>query len=62
MDLATALLNLAQVVDAGNDVVAALQAIRDGISDEKYEALEAEYPLIAELMNACCELEHHLGL
>lgn len=65
MDISTTLLQLdqlAQIVVAGNDVVAALQAIRDGISDEKFEALEIEHPLIAELLNACCELEHYLGL
>jgi type II secretory pathway component PulF len=58
MGIATTIKQLAELATASVDVVEALQAIRDGYSDEAYERLEAEHPLVAALVSSACDLEY----
>lgn len=57
MNLTDSLIHLARVVDAGAHVATAMQAIRERYSDDEWDAIEEAHPLIAELVNACTELE-----
>lgn len=51
---------LAALATASTEVVAALQVIRDGYTDEAFERLEQDHPLVAQLLTAAVELEYHL--
>lgn len=53
---------LAELATASAEVVDALQAIRDGYSEEEYEQLEADHPLIAALVSSACDLEYALEM
>jgi hypothetical protein len=56
----TTIKQLAALGTASAEVVDALQAIRDGYTDEEYERLEADHPLIAALVSSACDLEYAL--
>lgn len=60
MNIVTTIKQLAELATASAEVVDALQAIRDGYTDEAYERLEAEHPLIAALVSSACDLEYAL--
>ncbi len=51
-----ALLAMAELVDSANDVTAALQALRDGTTDEEWEAI-IDNPLVDALISACMDVE-----
>lgn len=51
-----ALLAIAELVDSANEVTAALQALRDGTTDEEWEAI-IDNPLVDALISACMEVE-----
>jgi hypothetical protein len=57
MSLATTLLKLAQLADAGAEMIPLLQAVRDGYTDEQWAQVEEEHPLICELITACGDVE-----
>lgn len=60
MNIVIAIKQLAELATASADVVEALQAIRDGYTDEEYEQIEEDHPLIAALVNSACDLEYAL--
>ena len=60
MSIATAIQQLAAVLTASTEVVEALQAIRDGYTDDAYERLEEQHPLVASLISSVCDLEFEL--
>jgi hypothetical protein len=60
MNIVTVIKQLAELATASAEVVDALQAIRDGYTEEEYERLEAEHPLIASLVSSACDLEYAL--
>ena len=63
MNTRTALKALAQtavVIDSAESVVAALQALRDGTTDEQWEQLIEQNELLVNLICACVELEADL--
>jgi len=62
MNVIDTIRQLAQLGAASADVVEALQAIRTGYSDEAYERLEEEHPLVAALVTAACEVEAALEM
>ena len=57
MDIATALLQLAELHDAAAEIPALLEALRAAYSDEEWEAMEDAHPAIAALVSACCDIE-----
>ena len=57
MDIATALLQLAELHDAAAEIPALLEALRAAYSDEEWEAMEESHPAIAALVSACCDIE-----
>lgn len=60
MDIIASLQKLTQLAIASAEVVDALNAIREGYSDEEYEQIEVQYPLIAAIVSAAADLEHAL--
>lgn len=61
MELSTALVHLAHTVDAAQKAVSALDAIRAHYSDEEYEALEEQHPLLADLIASVASIEDALA-
>lgn len=57
MSLATTLLKLAQLADAGAEMIPLLQAARDRYTDEEWEALEEAHPALCALVGACADIE-----
>ena len=57
MDIANALLQLAELHDAAAEIPALLEACRDAYTDEEWEAMEKDHPTIAALISACCDIE-----
>lgn len=57
MDIATALLQLAELHDAAAEIPALLEALRAAYADEEWEAMEEAHPTIAALVSACCDIE-----
>jgi type II secretory pathway component PulF len=60
VNIVTTIQQLVALGTASAEVVDALNAIRDGYTDEAYERLEAEHPLIAALISSACDLEYAL--
>lgn len=60
MTIVNTIQQLAALATASVDVVEALQAIRDGYTDEAYERMEQEHPLVAALISAACDLEYEV--
>ena len=52
-----ALLAISELVDSAIEVTAALQALRDGTTDEEWEAI-IDNPLVDALISACGDVEH----
>ena len=52
---------LGNVLDSAEDVVQALQAMRDEIPDEQWDQLCESYPALDRLISACIDLEADLG-
>ena len=52
-----ALLAISELVDSAIEVTAALQALRDGTTDEEWEAI-IDNPLVDALISACGEVEY----
>jgi hypothetical protein len=50
MDIANALIKLAELHDAAAEIPALLQALRDAYSDDEWEAMEAQHPRVADLI------------
>jgi|LauGreDrversion4_2_1035121.scaffolds.fasta_scaffold121108_4 hypothetical protein len=61
MDIANALIKLAELHDAAAEIPALLQALRDAYSDDEWEAMEAQHPRVADLISACCDIEAAVG-
>lgn len=57
MDLATPLLQMARLLDASAEAVAALNAMRARYSDEEWAALEEAHPLVGDLLGAASSIE-----
>jgi len=57
MDIATALLQLAELHDAAAEIPSLLEALRAAYADEEWEAMEEAHPTIAALVSACCDIE-----
>jgi len=57
MDIATALIQLAELHDAAAEIPALLDACRAAYTDEEWEAMEEAHPTIAALISACCDIE-----
>lgn len=57
MDIATALIQLAELHDAAAEIPALLDACRAAYTDEEWEAMEEAHPTIAVLISACCDIE-----
>ena len=55
-----ALAQMAVVIDSAESVVAELQALRDGTTDEQWEQLIEQNELLVNLVCACVELEANL--
>jgi hypothetical protein len=51
-----ALLAISELVDSAIEVTAALQALRDGTTDEEWEAI-IDNPLVDALIAACGDVE-----
>jgi uncharacterized protein Yka (UPF0111/DUF47 family) len=51
---------LGNVIDSAEDVVQALQAMRDEIPDEQWEQLTTSYPSLDRLISSCIDLEASL--
>ena len=51
-----ALVAISELVDSAKDVTAALQALRDGTTDEEWEAI-IDNPLVDALISACMDVE-----
>lgn len=60
MDIVTAIKQVAELATASAEIVDALNAIRSGYTDEEYEQLEEQHPLIAALVSSACDLEYAL--
>lgn len=60
MTIVKTIQQLAALATASVDVVEALQAIRDGYTDDAYERMETEHPLVAALISAACDLEYEV--
>lgn len=57
MDLATPLLQMARLLEASAEAVAALNAMRARYSDEEWAALEEAHPLVGDLLGAASSIE-----
>ena len=57
MDIAAALIQLAELHDAAAEIPALLEACRAAYTDEEWEAMEEAHPTIAALISACCDIE-----
>ena len=57
MDIATALLQLAELHDAAAEIPSLLEALRAAYADEEWEAMEEAHRTIAALVSACCDIE-----
>jgi uncharacterized protein Yka (UPF0111/DUF47 family) len=51
---------LGNVIDSAEDVVQALQAMRDEIPDEQWDQLADSYPALDRLISSCIDLEPSL--
>lgn len=58
MALANSLLQIAQIVEAAQDLIPALNAVRTEIPDDEWDALIDRHPQLDALLDACADLEH----
>ena len=58
MALANSLLQIAQIVEAAQDLIPALETVRNEIPDDDWDALIKRYPQLDALLEACCDLEY----